>query len=369
MKIAIVCDYLGGIGGAERVCQYICEEFPDADVYTLGYNAKAVFPYFATRSIKSTWLSKFIQSPKRFRLSFFIATYVMQCLDLSRYDVVISASATVAKYVSVKNGRHFCYCFIPTRAIWHFDRYFTHSLIGKIFQLLLPLLRKRDYEAAQKVDHFIAISRVTQGYIKRFYDRDSVILHSPIDTGKFTTSSEKKDYHLIVSRLEHWKVLDYAIEAFNESGFPLRIIGAGEEESRLRAMAKPNITFLGEVDDACLSQQYAEARAVIFTPCLEYGLIPLEANASGTPVICYGRGGVEETMVSLEAAAVTGEYPTAVFFFEQTSEALLDAIKKCSAYSFDSQKLVRHAARWSVETFRKGLRRQIVEVCRLPELT
>ncbi len=356
MKIAIVHDYLCGIGGSERIFQYMCEEFPEADAYTLAYNPTTTFPYFKEHRIHTTWLNRFVQSTAAFRWSFPIATYVMQWLDLSQYDVVLSSSATVAKYVSVPNGKHICYCYIPTRAIWHFDEYFGASMKAKILKLSLPYLKRRDYAAAQKIDQFIAISEASRSYIKQYYDRDAEVVYCPIELHKFQPSKNKGDHYLIVSRLERWKRIDYAIEAFNRMGLPLRIIGAGDDEPRLKAMAKSNIAFLGAVDDAALAREYSEALAVIFTPFLEYGLIPLEANASGTPVICYGKGGITETMIPTDDHQTSGPAPTAVFFYEQTPDALIDAVKRFQKRSFKSDDLVRHASQWGVPNFKNKLR-------------
>lgn len=275
---------------------------------------------------------------------------------ISQYDVVLSSSATVAKYVSVPNGKHICYCYIPTRAIWHFDEYFSNSTKARLLKLSLPYLKKRDYAAAQRVDQFIAISQASKNYIKQYYDRDAEVIYCPIEIDKFRPSEKKGRHYLIVSRLERWKKIDYAVEAFNQLGLPLRIIGTGDEEARLRAMAKSNITFLGGVDDEALAREYSEALAVIFTPFLEYGLTPLEANASGTPVICYGKGGITETMVPTDGQSASGATPTAVFFYEQTADALNDAVKRFEKHSFNSAELVRHASQWGVPIFKKKLR-------------
>lgn len=362
MKIAIVHDYLCGIGGSERIFQYMCEEFQEADVFTLAYNPEATFPYFKTRQIKTTWLNSFVQSMDAFRWSFPLATYVMQYLDLSKYDLVLSSSATVAKYVRVPNGRHICYCYIPTRAIWKHDEYFGNSWKAKLVKAFVPYLRKRDFAAAQRVDSFIAISEVTKDYIRESYGRDSEVIYCPIDLDSFRAAERKKDHFLIVSRLEKWKRVDYAIEAFNLLELPLRVIGSGAEEARLKAIAKPNITFLGSVDDETLAQEYGEARAVVFTPFLEYGLIPLEASASGTPVICYGKGGITETMVPWVKGLESITFPTAVFFYEQTTVALAAAVRQFEQAIFDSERLVEHASRWGVPVFKKQIREAITRL-------
>jgi glycosyltransferase involved in cell wall biosynthesis len=356
MKIAIIHDYLCGIGGSERMFQYMCEEFSEADAYTLAYNPAATFPYFRTRGIRTTWLNRFVQSTAAFRWSFPLATYVMQSLDLSRYDVVLSSSATVAKYASVPNGRHICYCYIPTRAIWHFDEYFGNSVKAKLLKMTLPYLKRRDLAAARKIDRFIAISQASKDYIRQYYGRDAEIVYCPIELDKFHPSVKKGDHYLIVSRLERWKKIDYAVEAFTRLDLPLRVIGAGPEEQRLRSMAGRKVTFLGAVDDATLAREYSEAKAVIFTPFLEYGLIPLEANASGTPVICYGKGGIVETMVPAEGRQGQDGNATAVFFNEQSADALIDAIRRFETYTFNSDTLVRHAQKWGVPSFKQKIR-------------
>lgn len=356
MKLAIVHDYLCGVGGAERVFQYICEEFGEADVFTLALNQKSTLPYFDRRNIKTTWLNPVVQSMDAFRWSFPVATYVMESLDLSLYDVVLSSSATVAKYVHVPNGKHICYCYIPTRALWQTGEYFGQSVKASLVKPLLSYLKRRDYAAAQRVDQFIAISQFTKNHIASTYHRDSQIIFSPIDLDRFAPSQRKGDHYLIVSRLEQWKRVDYAIEAFTQLGLPLRVIGTGIEEARLRAIAGTNITFLGSVDDEALAKEYAEAKAVVFTPFLEYGLVPLEANACGTPVICYGVGGITETMIPWESDQAKYSAPTAVFFFKQTAQALALAVKQFEQASFDAAKLVQHASLWGVPAFKRQLR-------------
>jgi glycosyltransferase involved in cell wall biosynthesis len=209
------------------------------------------------------------------------------------------------------------------------------------------------------VDQFIAISKTTRDHIANTYGRDSQIIFSPIDLDRFAPSDERGDHYLIVSRLEQWKRVDYAIEAFNRLGLPLKVIGTGKEETKLRAMAGPNITFLGGVDDQTLAKEYAVAKAVIFTPFLEYGLIPLEANASGTPVICYGVGGITETMIPWSAEYAENNSATAVFFYEQTPESLMAAVKQFEKATFDATRLVIHASRWGVPEFKRQLRQAV----------
>src|SRR5712664_2552570 len=243
MRMAIVLDQLLGMAGSERVAQYICEEFAEADVYTLAYNPATTFPYFSSRNIRTTWLNPFVRSTPAFRWSFPFATYVMQSLNLSGYDAVLSCSATVAKYVSAPKGKHICYCYIPTRALWHFGDYFRPSLRASVVKPFLNYLRNRDYRAAQRVDQFIAISEISRKYINIYYKKPSNVIHCPVDLTLFRPVKERQSHYLMVSRLESWKKLEFVVEAFNILNLPLRVVGSGPEERRLRAMARSNIVF------------------------------------------------------------------------------------------------------------------------------
>jgi len=360
MRIALVHDHLCGIGGSERIFQYFCEEFSDADVYTLAYNSETTLPFFAHRKIHTTWMNRWIRTSEAFRWSFPIAASVMQRLDLSHYDLILSSSATTAKYVKAPKGRHLCYCYIPTRALWHYDQYFGRGFKRYLIKPFLNALRKRDFRIAQNVDRFIAISESSRNYIRQYYHRDSEVIYCPIDTDRFRPVNHRKlDHYLLVSRLETWKKVEYAIEAFNALGKPLKIVGSGSEEAKLRKMAKSNIVFVGSLSDVELAQEYALCKAVIFTPFLEYGLIPLEANASGTPVICYGRGGVEETMIPV--GHISKKPPTAIFFYEQTAASLADAVRIFETASFDPNALVEHASHWSIDSFKKKMREKVLQ--------
>lgn len=360
-KIALIQDSLLIKGGSERIFQYLIEAFPEADIYTLAYNDRHAWPEFTKYKIKTSWANWFIRDHSRFKLLFPVVSQIMKYWNLSGYDVILSSSATVAKYLSRFDGVHVCYCYFPTRAIWNPDGYFnSDGFKEKVFRAMLPFLKKQDLAAAKRVHQFIAISMSTQAAIQDIYGRKSKIINCPIDFDHFNKGQlEKKgDHYLIVSRLEHWKQLTYAIEAFNNLGLPLRIVGTGNEEAKLKSIANENIHFVGSVDDAVLVQEYGKAKAVIFTPELEYGLVPLEANAAGTPVIALGRGGVTETMVPVTDASDTSQ-ATAVFFDAPTSVSLIDAIKRFNNLSFNSHALVEHARGYSIPRFQKSMREYI----------
>ena len=354
-KIALVHDSLCGMGGAERVFKYICQQFPDADIYTLAYRKDLVDEYFSTRKILTTWMQPFMFNMAAVRWLFPINMLVMNSLNLSQYDLVISSSASIAKYVKTDKKAHICYCYFPTRAIWNTDSYFGTSRIKLVFKLFLPLFKWFDFRSAQRVDHFIAISEEAQKWIGRTYNRKSDIISCPIDTKHFKDLNKRRQGFLLVSRLEKWKKVDYAVEAFNANGLALTIVGEGTEKDALVKAAKKNITFLGQISDSELLEQYSSAEAVIFTPELEYGLIPVEANACGTPVICLGKAGVRETMIPVNEVIQKGLTPTALFFYEQNATALIEALEDFSNIEFNSAKLVEHASQFSIERFQEKI--------------
>jgi glycosyltransferase involved in cell wall biosynthesis len=363
LKIALVQDQLLTRAGSERVFLYMAQEFREADLYTLCYNRDTTWPEFKAFEIATSPFNPIIRDHSRFKALFPVSSVWMEHWDFSAYDLVITSSATTAKYLRKLSCPHICYCYFPTRAIWCFDSYFgpARGLLARIFGLLLPWFKRRDLAAAARVDQFIAISQTAAEAIRSVYSREAAVLHCPIDVQRFAegAKSAKQDYFLLVSRLERWKQIDYAIEAFNRLGLPLRVIGTGPEESRLRAMAGPGISFMGTVDDAALIRAYGEARAVVFSPELEYGLVPLEANAAGTPVIALGRGGVLETMVALNDLA--GRKPTAILFPEPTAECLVEAVREFCSTGFSREELMAHVAPFDIAEFRRALRAMVNE--------
>jgi glycosyltransferase involved in cell wall biosynthesis len=364
MKLALIQDQLLTTAGSERVFLYMVEEFAGADIFTLAYNPENTLPEFTKYQIKTSWMDKVIDSHNIFKILFPISTYVMQYMNLTDYDIIVSSSASIAKYISQYHGHHICYCYFPTRAIWNNDNYFRSSsnLASMLFNKLLPYFKRRDYGAAQRIDHFIAISKTSQRAIRNFYHRESEVLYCPIDYEKYSRglTENKEDYFLIVSRLEKWKRVDYAIEAFNKLGLRLLIIGIGEDEKVLKAMANDNIEFLGWVEDEMVTKYFGRAQAVIFTPELEYGLVPLEANAAGTPVIALGRGGVQETMIPANGLDQIEIPPTAIFFQEQTSESLIQSIKLFEKTKFNREAISEYAKNFDIPIFKKKLR-ELVE--------
>jgi len=368
-RIALITDSLVTVGGAEQVFLYMVEEFVEADIFALAYRQNKTLPEFRPFHIRTSWINRLIANHKIFKLLFPLATFVMRHWDLDDYDVVVISSATTAKYLKKGRSRHICYCYFPTRALWNTDSYFTNDssgFIARIFHAVCPILQRNELSAVKDIDNFIAISNTTREAIAKIYGRESDVLFSPIPVERFRAgmAETKEDFFLLVSRLEEWKRVDYAIEAFNDLGLPLRIIGVGDQEGHLKAMAGPNITFLGRQSMDELVRQYGRARAVIFTPALEYGLVPIEAAAAGTPVIALGYGGVLETMVGLDEAAKAGTSPTAVFFYEQTADSLKEAVRRFEAVTFCRDTLSAYADAFGVPAFKSKLRQMVENYCR-----
>lgn len=363
MKIALIQDQLLTRAGSERVFLYMAQEFREADLYTLCYNAETTWPEFKKFPIITSPLNRIIPDHGRFKTLFPLSTYWMEHWDFSSYDLIITSSATTAKYVRRFKGPHICYCYFPTRAIWSFDSYFgsKRGARERVFESLMPYFKRRDCAAADRVSQFITISRSAAKAIRANYQRDAAVLHCPIDVERFRTGAQsaKQDYYLLVSRLEKWKQVDYAVDAFNRLGLPLHIVGTGPEEKQLRSLAGPTISFMGAVDDDVLIRSYGEARAVIFPPELEYGLVPLEAIAAGTPVIALGRGGVLETMVGTHDSR--GRTPTAVLYPDPTAECLIAAISEFERTPFARQELLSHVASYDIAEFRSRLRSMVNE--------
>lgn len=346
MEVALVHDWLNQLGGAEAVLETLVQLYPRAPIYTSIYWRDEMPPRYLDWDIRPTWLNRApgIYQHHQPYLALYPAAW--SSLNLSRYDVVLSNKSGFCHGVHAQNGRraalHICYCLAPTRYVWAFDEYANSEGLSAATRLamrpLIAALKRWDFAAAQKVDHFIAISREIQQRVKRFYQRDSEVIHPPVDIARYQPQAEVGDYYLIVSRLIPYKRIDLAIEAFNELGLPLVIAGSGRDQARLARLAKSNIRFLGRVPDADLPDLMARCRALIFPGREDFGITPVEAQAAGRPVIAFGAGGALDTVIDGE---------TGVLFTEPTAEALVDAVRRFNRTRFEPQ-----VARLNAETFR-----------------
>ena len=354
MKIALVHDYLTQRGGAERVFQLLCGFFPNADIYTSLYDAKETID-LEGRSVNTTFLQNIPGSKRRFRLLAPLYYSAFRQLDLQKYDLIISSTSSFAKGVRKKPGAmHICFCHNVTRFIWNTQIYLEeYSGLKKFSPLIRPameFLAQQDLRYAKEPDLYIANSTTVAKRIEKIYNRKALTVNYPIDTGKFIYSDKKEDYYLISSRTISYKRLDIAIETFNWLGLPLVIIGDGPERKRLEAKALNNINFLGYVEDEWRTYLMAKAKAVIVTALEDYGLVPVEANASGTPVIAYGAGGVLDTQIFGK---------TGILFNPQTPDALQKAIEQHQEQSWNYQQIREHA----INNFSEGVFfRQVIKI-------
>ncbi|HIQ06572.1 MAG TPA: glycosyltransferase family 4 protein, partial [Anaerolineae bacterium] len=352
MNVAIVHDWLNQIGGAENVLETLVELYPQAPVYTSMYGPELMPPAYRAWEIRTSFMQRWPGVTRHHQLSLPFYPLAFESFDLSSYDLVLSnKSAFCHGVITPAETLHICYCLTPTRFLWAYDAYREREGLGRLADLLLrPLLswlRLWDRLAADRVDYFISISRVVQQRVRKFYRRESVVIHPPVDTEWFTPGSRSPDdYFLIVSRLIPYKRIDLAVRAFTDLGLPLVVVGDGRDREPLQAMAGPNITFLGRVDQHELLDLVRYCRAFIFPGLEDFGIAPVEAQAAGRPVIAFAGGGALDTVVE----GVTG-----TFFCPQTPEALAEAVQRFDPTVFDPVAIRAHAERFSISRFKREL--------------
>ncbi len=358
MKVALVHDYLTQYGGAERVLEVFCELFPNASIYTIIYDKKLIEKKFPNRKIYSSFLQNIPFAKKHHRSFLLLMPFAVEQFDLSDYDLVISDSASYAKgVITLPETKHICYCHTPTRYAWDDSHKYIRDFpfpefVKKFIPYFMTYIRSWDFQASQRPDIYIANSNFVAGRIKKYYKEDPIVVHPPVDIDKFGISDIDGGYFLMVGRLLSYKRFDLAVSAFSKLGLPLKIIGDGPERKRLEAMASKNIEFLGALSDDDLKVYYQRAKALIFPQEEDFGIVPLEAMASGRPVIAYGSGGAKETVVD----GVTG-----LFFGSQTEESLLDAVLRFEKLSFDKKKIREHAEKFNKDIFIKNIKKVIDE--------
>ena len=361
LNVVLCHDWLTGMRGGERVLETLCEGFPNAPIFTLVHNPAAVSDVINRHRIWTSWLQAIPGVKRHYRYLLPLFPGAIELMEAPPSQLLISTSHCVAKGLKPGVGaKHLCYCFTPMRYAWLFhDDYFGRSAAkAAAAKLLLPILRKWDLASSQRVDQFVAISRHVQQRIRDFYNRDADVVYPPVDTERWTPglTLTSGSFDLIVSALVPYKRIDIAIHAYNEMGYPLKIAGAGTELERLRRMAGPNIEFLGWQSDDEILQLYRSSRQLVFPGEEDFGIVPLEAQACGKPVVAYGRGGLLETVVD----GVTG-----VFFREQTPEAIKNAVQRCSTAQWNPATIRANAEKFSVSNFISGLATCIEKTLRL----
>ncbi len=351
MRLALIHDWLNQIGGAEDVLEALVDLFPGAPVYTSMYAPDLMPPSYRSWDIRVTWMNRLPGVHRHHQPYLPLYPLAFQGLDLKGFDVVLSNKSGFCHDIRVPPGvTHICYCLAPTRYIWNLKDYMEREQFPAPARALLPpllgLLRRWDWEAAQRVDHLIAISTEVQKRIRQFYGRDSVVIAPPVDTARFQPAGRPDDYFLIVSRLIPYKRIDLAVAAFNQLGLPLVIAGAGRDRDRLEAMAHSNIAFLGRVDDARKAELMAGCRALIFPGLEDFGITPVQAQAAGRPVIAFAGGGALDTVQD----GLNG-----LFFCERTPQSLIDTVLRFYTCQFDPGAIRASALRFDVKVFQEKL--------------
>jgi glycosyltransferase involved in cell wall biosynthesis len=353
MKVALVHDYLNQMGGAERVVLALHELFPDAPLYTSIYDPARVDAAFRTIEIRTSFMQKLPLVKKHHQPFLPLYPFAMERLDLRGYDLVLSSSSAFGKGVITKPGTmHICYCHTPMRWCWNYDEYIEREGLGRLSRAVLPFiitgLRVWDQTTAMRVDHFIANSPAVADRIAKYYRRDAVVIPPPVEASRFhfDAGAQPEDYFLIVSRLLPYKRIDLAIQACNTLRLPLVIIGGGRDEAHLKHMAGPTIRFMGRLPDSEVLHYYAHCRALILPGEEDFGITPLEAQASGRPVIAYGAGGALASIID----GVTGK-----FFPDQTVESLSSALALFDERDYDPQAIRNHALEFDKPRFHRRI--------------
>lgn len=373
MKIAIVHDYLNELGGGERVLDELICIFPQAKIYTLLYDKAKTRGRYEGKIAKTSFLD-FGFARRHHRLFIPLMPFAARSIQIpSDTDLIVSSSAGFAKGVRYNRGRtkHLCYVHTPLRYAWETETYFGHSLKTRLFNFVFSpafwFVRRFDYWAGQQPNLLLANSQYIAEKVKKYYRRDSVVVYPPVSDFWFsypsstisnTLKAQSSPYYLAVGRLLHYKRFDLIIDACAKAGVALTIAGTGPELSSLKAKSsklQASVDFLGYVEEDKLRELYRGARAFIMANEEDFGLVMAEAQACGTPVIAYGKGGAREIVQDIELGAGNNGLGTGVFFEEQTVESLAQAIKKFKNLEFDRRQISERAKKFSQDNFRKGI--------------
>lgn len=347
MQIALVHDWLNQMGGAEAVLEEMVTMYSGAPIFTSIYARGRMPDAYQSWDIRPLWTDNLpgIRAFHQPYLLFYPPAFA--ALDLSEYDVILSNKSGFCHGIKAGSALHICYCLSPTRYVWQSAEYMERERFGgamaAILQPFLKSLQQWDFNAAQRVNHFVAISSEIQRRIEHYYKRDSVIIYPPVDTGRYQPASKQEDYFLVVSRLIPYKRIDLAVKACTKLGLPLKVAGSGRDQDRLKSMAGPTVEFLGHVPDADLPDLMARCRGFIFPGLEDFGIAPVEAQAAGRPVIAFRGGGALDTVI---------EGTSGVFFDDPTADSLCWALQRFSEMTFNTSVVRANAERFDSGVFR-----------------
>jgi glycosyltransferase involved in cell wall biosynthesis len=358
-RVALVHYWLITHRGGERVVEALAEMFPQADVFTLVYDESGTSATIRQHTIHTSFIQRLPFSRRFYRAYLPLCPLALEHFDLRGYDLVISSESGPAKGVLTDPETcHICYCHTPMRYVWNLYHNYRESA-GPLTRLAMPLfmhyLRQWDQASAGRVDYFVANSRNTARRVRKYFGREARVIYPPVDTRRFAPSSSVDSYYLAVAEMVPYKRMDLAVEAFNRLGRKLLVVGEGPEWHRWRRLAKANVEFLGRVENEGLARLYASCRALIFPGEEDFGIIPLEAQACGRPVIAYRRGGSLETVIGYNGGeARSAEACTGLFFAPQTVAALVEAVNLFESVEgrFDPAFIRAHAERFDTSRFK-----------------
>ena len=361
-KVAIVTDWLTTYGGAEKVVLTVSEIFPEAPIFTSQYSEKEV-DWFSNKQVKTGWLNIFPAKMRKILPVGRVLYFRNLGKKLKDFDVIISICCAESKGLNLSEKQlHISYLQgPPIQYYWGmYDDYVNNPGFGKLsflvrffFKILVNPLRKNDFKLAQKPDFLIANSSYSKDEISKYYKRDASVVFPPVEVDKFKLERNKKDYYITTSRQVNWKKLDLAVEAFSKNGKKLVLVGGGAEHQKLVELAgdAKNIEFIPRISDPLeLSKIVAEAKGFVFPSLEPFGIAPIEALATGTPVLAFNQGGAQDYIKDGE---------NGVFFNEQSSTSILEVVEKFEKISFDSEKVSESAKKFSKENFKKNFEEEI----------
>ena len=353
LKVAIVHYWLDRYRGGERAVEVLCEMFPHADVYTHVYKPKGLPNIITKHKVFTSFISKLPFAKRFYRYYLPLMPFALWLLNLKKYDLIISSESGPAKGIRKrKDALHICYCHSPMRYIWDMQKdYICGSGLGTrvLWPLVACYMRYWDRKSARNVDYFIANSKFVSARIRKFYKRKSAVIHPPVETGKFKAKGNRDAFYLCVSQLVCYKKVELVVEAFNKLGLRLVVIGEGTEFDRIKNIAKQNVKLLGKASEEILKKNMENCKAFVYAGKEDFGIVLVEALSAGAPVIAYGKGGIRDIVKDGE---------TGFFFKDQTSESIVEAVRKFEdgkIKCLSSVEIAKEVDRFSKEKFKKQM--------------